>query len=49
MGYQEELAQDGYRIRSYIPYGTHWLPYFVRRLQERRENVAFVLRYLFKR
>jgi len=49
MGYQEELAQEGFQIRSYVPYGTHWLPYFIRRLQERRENVTFVLKNFFKK
>ncbi len=41
-----ELARQGYTVRSYVPYGTHWFPYFVRRLRERKENVFFVLRSL---
>ncbi len=41
-----ELVAAGYGVRVYIPYGTHWLPYFQRRLRERRENVMFVLRSL---
>jgi proline dehydrogenase len=41
-----ELARDGYDVRVYVPYGTHWLPYFHRRLRERRENVMFVVRHL---
>ena len=46
---QRTLARQGYRLRVYVPYGTHWLPYFSRRLRERKENVYFVLRNLFKR
>ena len=46
---QRTLARQGYRVRVYVPYGTHWLPYFSRRLRERKENVYFVLRNLFKR
>jgi proline dehydrogenase len=42
----QELAAEGHAVRVYIPYGTHWLPYFQRRLRERRENVLFVLRSL---
>jgi proline dehydrogenase len=43
----EELVAAGYQVRIYVPYGTHWIPYFYRRLRERKENVAFVLRNLF--
>jgi proline dehydrogenase len=43
-----ELVAAGHRVRIYVPYGTHWLPYFVRRLRERRENVLFVLRSLLR-
>jgi proline dehydrogenase len=43
----EELVAAGYNMRVYVPYGTHWLPYFSRRLRERKENVLFVLRSLF--
>jgi proline dehydrogenase len=42
------LAKEGYRTNVYIPYGTHWFPYFMRRLRERKENVYFLLRNLFK-
>jgi proline dehydrogenase len=42
----EELVSGGYNVRIYVPYGTHWFPYFYRRLRERRENVLFVLRSL---
>jgi proline dehydrogenase len=41
-----ELVRDGYDLRVYVPYGTHWLPYFYRRLRERRQNAAFVVRNL---
>jgi proline dehydrogenase len=44
---QARLAADGYNVRCYVPYGTHWFPYFSRRLRERKENVFFVLRNLF--
>jgi proline dehydrogenase len=43
----DELVAGGHNVRIYIPYGTHWLPYFYRRLRERKENVFFVLRNLF--
>ncbi len=46
---QRALAREGFRVRVYVPYGTHWLPYFSRRLRERKENIYFVLRHLFKR
>jgi proline dehydrogenase len=42
-----ELVRDGRNLRIYVPYGTHWLPYFYRRLRERKENVFFVLKNLF--
>lgn len=42
-----QLVRDGHRVRIYVPYGTHWLPYFYRRLREKKENVFFVLRNLF--
>lgn len=46
---QERLAKEGYNIRIYVPFGTHWLPYFYRRLRERKENVWFVVKNLFKK
>lgn len=45
---QRELVNQGYKMRIYTPFGTHWLPYFLRRLRERRENVLFIARHLFK-
>jgi proline dehydrogenase len=41
------LVADGFNVRIYVPYGTHWVPYFYRRLRERKENVLFVLKNLF--
>jgi proline dehydrogenase len=41
---QLSLARAGYRVRVYIPFGSQWFPYFMRRLGERPANVAFVLR-----
>ena len=41
---QEQLAGEGFRVRSYVPFGTHWYPYFMRRLAERTANVWFILR-----
>lgn len=46
---QQKLAAEGYRMRVYVPFGTDWLPYFYRRLRERKENVFFVLKNLFKK
>jgi proline dehydrogenase len=42
----DSLVAAGHPVRIYVPFGTHWLPYFYRRLRERRENVFFVLRSL---
>jgi proline dehydrogenase len=42
-----ELVAAGHRVRIYVPYGTHWFPYFYRRLREKKENVFFVLKSLF--
>ena len=45
---QEQLAREGYRVRVYVPYGTQWYPYFMRRLAERPANVWFFLSNLLK-
>lgn len=45
---QRQLAADGYTMRVYVPYGTHWYPYFMRRLAERPANVIFLVSNLFK-
>jgi proline dehydrogenase len=44
---QRQLVDQGYRLRLYIPYGTAWYPYFMRRLAERPANIAFIARSLF--
>ena len=41
---QATLVREGYRVRIYIPFGSDWFPYFMRRLGERPANVAFVVR-----
>lgn len=45
---QRELVKEGYRMRVYTPFGSHWLPYFSRRIRERKENFFFVVKHLFK-
>jgi len=45
----EEFAADGYNARIYVPFGTMWLPYFKRRLMERKENIWFVLSTMFQK
>jgi proline dehydrogenase len=45
---QERLASEGYNVRCYVPYGTHWYPYFMRRLAERPANILFILSNLVK-
>jgi proline dehydrogenase len=46
---QEAMIRRGYCVRVYVPYGEEWFPYFYRRLRERKENVAFVLRNVLRR
>jgi proline dehydrogenase len=43
---QLRLAEEGYGMRVYVPYGTEWYPYFTRRIAERPSNALFVLRQL---
>lgn len=45
---QRQVREQGFRLRLYVPYGTAWYPYFMRRLSERPANVLFVLRSLFR-
>jgi len=45
---QQSLVRDGWRMRVYVPFGTEWYPYFMRRLGERPANVFFVARNLFR-
>ncbi len=44
---QLRLAQLGYQVRIYVPYGAAWYPYFMRRLAERPSNVLFMARAMF--
>ena len=46
---QKELAAGGFPIRIYVPYGSRWYPYLVRRLAERPANLGFFLRALISR
>lgn len=39
---QDQLVEEGYRMRVYVPFGTQWYPYLMRRLAERPANVAFL-------
>ena len=45
---QRQLAAEGYGVRVYIPFGTAWYPYFMRRLAERPANVLFLARNFFR-
>lgn len=46
---QRALVAEGYRVRVYVPFGTEWYPYFMRRLAERPANVVFLAKNLLKR
>ena len=46
---QRELVAQGYRVRIYVPFGTHWAGYFYRRVLERRENMLFALSSMFSK
>ncbi|MHB8755566.1 MAG: proline dehydrogenase family protein [Candidatus Acidiferrales bacterium] len=46
---QDQLIRKGYRLRVYVPYGSDWFPYFMRRLAERPANLKFFLANLFRR
>jgi proline dehydrogenase len=46
---QESLAAEGYPVRVYVPYGTEWYPYFMRRLAERPANLWFFISNFFRR
>jgi proline dehydrogenase len=45
---QQSLVRKGWRLRIYIPFGTEWYPYFMRRLGERPANVLFIARNLLR-
>ncbi len=46
---QEKLAAEGYPVRVYVPFGTHWYPYFMRRLAERPANIWFFVSNFFRK
>jgi len=46
---QRQLVREGYRLRVYVPFGTHWAAYFYRRVAERKENLLFALSSIFSR
>jgi len=45
---QQQLVRDGWGMRVYVPFGTEWYPYFMRRLGERPANVFFIARNMFR-
>jgi proline dehydrogenase len=45
---QRNLVRDGYKVRVYVPFGTEWYPYFMRRLAERPANVLFLAQNFFR-
>jgi proline dehydrogenase len=45
---QQSLVRGGWRVRVYLPFGTEWYPYFMRRLGERPANVLFIARQFFR-
>jgi proline dehydrogenase len=45
---QRRLVAEGFGVRVYIPFGTEWYPYFMRRLAERPANVLFLAKNFFK-
>jgi proline dehydrogenase len=45
---QEQLVDGGWRVRTYVPFGRQWYPYFMRRLAERPANVGFVVRSVWR-
>ena len=46
---QEQLVNEGYPVRVYVPFGTHWYPYFMRRLAERPANIWFFVSNYFRK
>jgi proline dehydrogenase len=45
---QQGLVKEGWKVRVYIPFGTEWYPYLMRRLAERPANALFLARNLFR-
>jgi len=48
-GLQRDLVAQAYRMRVYVPFGTHWAGYFYRRVLERRENMFFAISSMFSK
>jgi proline dehydrogenase len=46
---QRKLVEEGYNVRVYLPFGSDWYPYLMRRLAERPANLLFLARNLFRR
>ena len=46
---QDQLVKEGYPVRVYVPYGSQWYPYFMRRLAERPENIWFFISNYFRK
>ena len=46
---QNKLVEEGYPVRVYVPFGTHWYPYFMRRLAERPANIWFFVSNFFRK
>jgi len=46
---QSQCIREGYPMRVYVPYGTHWYPYFMRRLAERPANIWFFVSNFFRK
>jgi proline dehydrogenase len=46
---QEQLVKEDYPVRVYVPFGTHWYPYFMRRLAERPANIWFFVSNFFRK
>ena len=47
--WQEKLVSQGYNLRIYVPYGSQWYPYLMRRMAERPANLLFVLSNVIRR
>jgi proline dehydrogenase len=46
---QEQTVAEGYPVRVYVPFGSQWYPYYVRRLAERPSNVWFFVSNFFRK
>ena len=46
---QEKLVKEGFPVRVYVPFGTYWYPYFMRRLAERPANIWFFISNFFRK